>query len=290
MLPGAIAGRGLAAILASLMLSGCASTGAPAPVERAGALPARGIAAHRGASATHPENTLSALQEAVRLGAQQIEFDLRMTADGAVVLMHDERVDRTTDGQGAVAELRLDEIRQLDAGSWKDLRFRGERVPTLEEALAILPRTVWLNLHIKDARALPAVLRQVERSGRRSQAIVSLRRADILSARKLLAGAVLNNLSHSGENAGYVEQSIAARVRFIQFQRRDGIPGREDIRRSHRAGLRVNFCCTEDAQEQAELFARGIDFILVNDVAAALERARAWGVVPPAGAPPIDGP
>src|SRR5690606_35407546 len=85
------------------------------PGEPTCAMPLRGVCAHRGASATHPENTLSALREAIRLGAHMLEFDVRATLDGQLVLMHDPNVDRTTNGVGAVSEMNFDLLRKLDA-------------------------------------------------------------------------------------------------------------------------------------------------------------------------------
>jgi len=93
------------------------------------------IVAHRGWSAKAPENTLAALALAAGAGADGSEFDVRLSRDGVIVLMHDRTVDRTTDGRGKVADLTLAQLRKLDAGSWKDSRYAGEPVPTLEEAL-----------------------------------------------------------------------------------------------------------------------------------------------------------
>jgi len=91
--------------------------------------------AHRGASAYAPENTVAAFDEAIHCGAKAVEFDLRLTADGAPVVIHDDTVNRTTNGTGPVAAYdRLDLLR-LDAGSWMHARFSGTRIPTLEEAL-----------------------------------------------------------------------------------------------------------------------------------------------------------
>ncbi len=89
------------------------------------------VVGHRGAAGIAPENTLFGLEKAVELGVDMVEFDVRQTADESLVLMHDETVDRTTDGTGPVAELTLDEIRALDAGE-------GHLVPTLDEALETL--------------------------------------------------------------------------------------------------------------------------------------------------------
>jgi glycerophosphoryl diester phosphodiesterase len=105
--------------------------------------------AHRGASGECPENTMAAFRRAIEQSAGMIECDLQLTADGHVVVCHDWTVDRTTGARGRVSELTLDEIRSLDAGSWRGDRFAGERVPTLEELLELaLPRTQ-LNLELK---------------------------------------------------------------------------------------------------------------------------------------------
>lgn len=91
---------------------------------------------HRGYSAAFPEDTLAAVDAAFDVGADIAEIDLHKSADGAVVIIHDDTLERTTDGSGAVADHTLAELQQLDAGSWFDPRFAGEPIPTLEQALA----------------------------------------------------------------------------------------------------------------------------------------------------------
>ncbi len=93
------------------------------------------VAAHRGWSEKYPENTMIAYRKAAELDVDQIEIDVRVTRDGELVIIHDATVDRTTNGQGKVEDLTLEEIRALDAGSWKGEEFAGERVPTLDEFL-----------------------------------------------------------------------------------------------------------------------------------------------------------
>jgi glycerophosphoryl diester phosphodiesterase len=90
---------------------------------------------HRGASAYAPENTVAAFDEAIRLGAKAVEFDLRLTSDGIPVVLHDATVDRTTNGSGPIDALSRFDILRLDAGSWMHHRFAGTRIPTLDEAL-----------------------------------------------------------------------------------------------------------------------------------------------------------
>lgn len=91
--------------------------------------------AHRGASAAAPENTIPAFRAALRSGVTQLDTDVRFTSSGVPVLMHDKRVNRTTDGTGRVAAMSLEQLRALDAGSWFSADFAGVRVPTLYQAL-----------------------------------------------------------------------------------------------------------------------------------------------------------
>src|SRR5208283_1143731 len=93
------------------------------------------VIAHRGASGHAPENTFAAFQRAVELGATFIETDLHVTRDGRFVAIHDDTVERTTNGSGDVRNFTLDELREVDAGMWFDRTFMGERIPTLEEVL-----------------------------------------------------------------------------------------------------------------------------------------------------------
>jgi glycerophosphoryl diester phosphodiesterase len=91
--------------------------------------------AHRGASGYAPENTFAAFRRAIALGAGFIETDLQLSRDARLVAIHDATVNRTTNGQGAVHDMTLAELRRLDAGSWFGSEFAGERIPTIEETL-----------------------------------------------------------------------------------------------------------------------------------------------------------
>jgi len=93
------------------------------------------VIAHRGASGYAPENTLAAFKRALALGATFIETDLQLSRDSHFVAIHDDTVNRTTNGQGKVHDLSLADLRRLDAGSWFGSEFTGERIPTLEEIL-----------------------------------------------------------------------------------------------------------------------------------------------------------
>lgn len=105
--------------------------------------------AHRGEHLHHPENTLPALQAAIDLGMDYAELDVRTTADGKLVLMHDPTVDRMTDGKGEVAKMTLAQIRSLDAGVKFGPQFAGTKVPTFEEALRRAHGKIGIYVHVK---------------------------------------------------------------------------------------------------------------------------------------------
>ncbi|HXZ02044.1 MAG TPA: glycerophosphodiester phosphodiesterase [Stellaceae bacterium] len=96
------------------------------------------VIGHRGAALSAPENTLAGLRAAAALGVAWVEFDVRLTGDGRAILLHDDTLERTTTGRGPAAALGFAEIRRFDAGAWFGAAFRGERVPSLEEAIELL--------------------------------------------------------------------------------------------------------------------------------------------------------
>lgn len=130
------------------------------------------VAHHRGASRYAPENTLAALKNAVALGADYVEFDVRTTRDGAFVLLHDRSLDRTTSGRGAVRERTAAEMASLDAGSWFGRPFAAAKVPTLDAFLAAAaPTGVGLYVDAKDI-APEALAEALERYGLTDRAVV----------------------------------------------------------------------------------------------------------------------
>jgi glycerophosphoryl diester phosphodiesterase len=109
--------------------------------------------AHRGASSYEPENTLAAFDLALHMGVGHIELDVHCSSDGHVVVMHDDTVDRTTDGHGPVADYSLAELRRLDAGAWFGTAFAGQRVPTFADVLARYRGRVHVHTEIKGRTA-----------------------------------------------------------------------------------------------------------------------------------------
>lgn len=133
------------------------------------------IVAHRGASHDAPENTLAAFRLAWEQGADAVEGDFYLTSDGEIVCIHDKTTKRVAINQPklTVAESTLEELRQLDVGSWKDDTFVGERVPTLEEVLAIVPEGKQIFVEIKcGPEIVPGLQKQLAASGLDDQQIV----------------------------------------------------------------------------------------------------------------------
>lgn len=123
------------------------------------------VVAHRGGAALAPENSLAAVELALELEVELIELDLRASSDGVVVVFHDETLERTSDGAGALAAQTAAQLAQLDVGAWKDARFSGERVPTLAQALAACRGRSELMLDVKTTGLARAARAELERSG-----------------------------------------------------------------------------------------------------------------------------
>ena len=104
--------------------------------------------AHRGASLIAPENTLLAFRLAAELGADAIELDVKLTADGHAVIHHDRTLDRTTDGSGPLSAKTLEELQRLDAGSHLDLKFSGESIPTLRQVFHEIGDRLLMNIEL----------------------------------------------------------------------------------------------------------------------------------------------
>jgi len=113
------------------------------------------VIAHRGSKGTHPENTIPAFLHAVNVGAEGIELDVQLSKDNELIVIHDEKVGRTTNGRGYVNQLSLKDLKQLDAGSWFAPAYAGTRIPTLLEVLEALKEVSFqglLNIELKTDR------------------------------------------------------------------------------------------------------------------------------------------
>ena len=222
------------------------------------------IIAHRGASGTCPENTLVAFARAAALGAHMVELDLQLTRDGAVVVMHDWTLERTTDGSGAVCDRTLAEIRGLDAGAWFGSAFRGTRVPTLAEVLAAVGLRV--NVELKpvgddglEARALAVV----ESAGALARVVFSSFDAGALERlRACAAGATLAVLWDAGPVADAVGRARRVGARALHLRKDRTTP--DALAAAAAAGLPVRAWTVNERGEMDRLVAAGVEGIFTD--------------------------
>ncbi len=211
------------------------------------------VVAHRGASAYEPENTLRAIRRAVALGAPAVEVDVRSTKDGALVLLHDETVNRTTDGSGSITALALEEIRELDAG-------KGERIPTLGEALDSLRGKATAVLELKERGLWPRVARLLgEDAGPREAIVVSFYPSEIgelKAAHPSIRTGVLF-VGNPSDALAQVSRLGADLAGFRHETATTDLAGR--LRRDRR---RLLVWTVNDADRAREVAALGADFIV----------------------------
>lgn len=229
------------------------------------ALPGQGVCAHRGAMATHPENTLPAFQEAIRLGVHMIEFDVQMSKDGYLVIMHDSTVDRTTNGTGEVSQLTFEELRQLDAGIKMGEQFEGTIIPTLTETLRVMPENIWLNVHLKGDEELGAKVAQVlADENRLHQAFLACDVKVALAARTNVPAIKTCSMDRQPNDMDYVNIAVESKAQFIQL-RGDGTVHPEVIEKLKQCNIRINYYGADLPEILCGLFEAGVDFPLVND-------------------------
>ncbi|MDD2431073.1 MAG: glycerophosphodiester phosphodiesterase family protein [Firmicutes bacterium] len=144
------------------------------------------VVAHRGNSSVAPENTLAAIQSAIDVGADMVEIDVYATKDGEIVLLHDGTLDRTTNGRGSVQNFTLAQLKELDAGSWKNARYAGEKIPTLQEALLLAKDQIRVVIELKTVGQELKVRDIVEELGMKGQvAVISFHTAAIRTFRQI---------------------------------------------------------------------------------------------------------
>jgi glycerophosphoryl diester phosphodiesterase len=238
------------------------------------------VIGHRGAAAAAPENTLASLRIARTLGATWVEFDVKLTADGFPILIHDDRLERTTDGNSRVSARTLAQIRALDAGGWFAPAFHGERVPTLEEALALcLELGLGINVEIKasrgreveTARATVAVLREHWPPQAPAPLISSFAHVALLVARDLAPGLPRGYLTDRVPRAWALElqrygcATLHTNQRWITAQR---------IRTLQDAGVPLLLYTVNDPERARQLLRLGATSVFtdrVGEVLAAIE-------------------
>lgn len=235
------------------------------------------IWAHRGASALAPENTLAAFREAEAAGADGLELDVHLSRDGVPVVIHDDTVDRTTNGSGAVDTMTFREIRSLDAGRWFGRQFAGEQVPALDEVFQLVGDRLRLNIEIKNAAAGIAVLSLMKRFPQ-TRLLVSSFDHDLLGVlHRQNPELSLGFLQETSDWQGAVER--AAGCAAESFHPREDLVDAELITACRSRRLAVYPWTVDDPQRLTALCQFGVAGVFCNDpegVARSLAAAGLW--------------
>jgi len=228
------------------------------------------VTAHRGFSGDAPENTLAAFKKAMEVGSDMMELDVRFSKDGQIVVMHDDTLDRTTNGRGKVSDYTLKELKQFDAGSWFAPHFTGEQIPTLIEVLELAKGKIRVNIEIKDESLgrykitdlADRALQEVKKAGMEDQVIyvsfypVALERIQERDSR-LWVGL----LYHRPWNSLH---EVTGGRSFPVLGLRNSYLTKGKIDKIHQQGMKVNVY-TVNSEEEMEQFIRwGVDGIITN--------------------------
>lgn len=235
------------------------------------------LLAHRGDLAHAPENTLPSFSQAIRKGADGVELDAKLTADGQVVVIHDAAVDRTTDGSGKVSSLSLQEIRTLDAGAWFNEKFAGTRVPLLEEVFETVGREKLINIELTNYNSPRDGLTQrvcelIKRHNNQKQIIFSSFFASNLKIAVQTLPEIPRGLLAMPGLLGLWARSFG--FMFGDYQALHphiSSVSREQVQRAHRIRRRVHVWTANTPEEVTRLKEWGVDGIFSDDPETALQ-------------------
>lgn len=234
------------------------------------------ILAHRGASGSAPETTLAAYRLALDLGVDYLEIDVQMSRDGHIVGIHDSRVDRTSDGRGAVADMTFAELRKLDMGSWfnkafpekANPRFAGERIPTLQEIIDLArPTPVGLYIETKSPELYPVgfeakVFEVVRRNQFEKRVVIqSFSRQSLEKVRALAPELPIALLIEKGD-VDPVEATLAVGSKDLAIQFR--LVTAELAARVHARGLALTVWTVDSEVDIKRMIDLGVDRIITN--------------------------
>jgi len=228
------------------------------------------VIAHRGCSGATPENTLVAFKSAMEAGSDMIELDVHISKDGEVIVIHDDSLNRTTNGKGRVADHTLEQLKQMDAGGWFGAHFTGERIPTLKEVLELARGRTLVNIEIKSGDLgrygvkdlAERALQEVERAGMEQQVLFGSFDPQALQRIQEKNPRVPTALISSKK--WDFPQEITQGQPFAILSCRKSVLTQDNISRAKQKGLKV-FVWTLDTEEEMEQFLNwGIDGIITN--------------------------
>ncbi|RCW58620.1 glycerophosphodiester phosphodiesterase [Halanaerobium sp. ST460_2HS_T2] len=231
------------------------------------------IIGHRGGAAGYPENTLAAFKKAVDFGADGVEFDVQLTRDGEVVVIHDELIDRTMTGSGLVKDYTLAELREMSAGEFFSPEFKAEKIPTLAEVLKVVKGLEVINIELKNYLPYPRleekVLKLVDQFGLREQVIISSFNHYSLQKIKRLqpemkTGCLLMSKMINAADYAFKRGFNALHLHFLTADQ-------EVVEKAHFMGLQLNVYTVNFPDAVVGLLEKKVDMIMTDDIEMALE-------------------
>ena len=235
--------------------------------------------AHRGASADAPENTMAAFQLAWEQGADGIEADFLLSADGHVVCIHDKTTKKTGSGNLEVGKSRLEQLRALEYGAWKNPKFKGEPIPVLADVLDAIPEGKWFFLEIKDTEKIVQPIAEILRAKQADKerlVIISFNSQVIQACREILPDyracllSELKDFTKPGQAAKYAEQVRSSGAQGLAYKEHESIPAAWLSEVAGEGGILASWTINTPAPA-VRAIERGVDFI-ITDRPAALRR------------------
>ena len=224
------------------------------------------VIAHRGASGEAPESTEAAIRLAIAHGADMIELDVQMTQDRRLVIFHDERLERTTNGHGRVKDWRYAGLARLDSGAWFAPRFAGARMLLVSQALSLVPTRYRLNLELKRSPRPSELISRVARCLRATRKVrrVLVSSFDASLLRRLRAALPRVPLALLCARNPSKALATACRLRCVAFHPHVSLVTPGLIQRVHRHGLRVHVWTVNRLREAIRLRRLGVDGLVTN--------------------------
>jgi glycerophosphoryl diester phosphodiesterase len=234
-------------------------------------LPNPAIIAHRGASAYAPENTLAAFKLALQQGADAIELDAKLCADGQVVVIHDQTLERTTAHHGRVRDYRLNDLRKMDAGSHFDVAFKGEPIPSLEEVFRAVGQLTFINVELTNYASitdeLPEKVADLVRQYKLAHRVLfsSFNPIALVRIRRLVPEAPIGLLAMPHKKGALARSWIGRLLRYQCLHPEASDVSLPLVNNVHRRGGRVFVWTVNQAEEMQRLFEMWVDGIFTDD-------------------------
>lgn len=231
------------------------------------------VIAHRGASAYYPENTMAAFEGAITQGADMVELDVQLSSDGEVVVFHDEKISRCTDGRGKVGDHTLAQLKKLDAGSWFHKKYKGEKISTLSEVLDFCKSKIAVNIEIKTEAVRDSVSGGIEEKCLRLVDKIGMQDHVVFSSFDPRALSHLKQINHQTPVAVLYEKEIYGLQLPSEIVASLGADAFNCSRRElgqkwfvdlKHHGIPVNVYTVNDERGMRRLLTRGVDGIFTN--------------------------